>query len=94
LALKRILPDSWVVELQADPGMAWAAIVCQAETPRSQPMFTVCRGSDRVALFVQWIGGSASSAVAFTELWPVLELIPSDIFAFTQTYLATVPAKD
>jgi len=30
-----------------------AAIVYPAETPRSRPMFTVCRWSDRVALFVQ-----------------------------------------
>ena len=93
-AFKRTLPDGWVVELQADPGMAWAAFVYQADAPRSRPMFTVCRWTDRVGLFVQWMDGSASSAVAFAELWPVLELIPNGIFAFTQTQLATVAAKD
>ena len=93
-ALERILPNGWVIELQADPGMAWAAIVYQADAPRSRPMFTVCRWSDRVGLFVQWMNGSAASAVAFTELWPVLELIPNGIFKFTQTHLVTVATKD
>ena len=93
-ALERILPDGWVVELQADAWMAWAAFVYQADAPRSRPVFTICRWDDRVGLFTQWVNGSASSAMAFTELWPVLELVPDGIFAFTLTYLATVLTKD
>ena len=92
-ALKRILPDGWVVELQADPGMAWAAFVYQVDAPRSRPMFAVCRWDDGGGMFVQWVNGAASSALAFTELWPVLELIPNGIFAFMEAHLATVPTR-
>jgi len=92
-ALRTTLPEDWVVELQAVAGMAWAAFVYQADAPRSRPMFTVCRWDDRLGMFVQWMDGSASSAFAFTELWPILDLIASDIFALTQAHLANVPTE-
>lgn len=92
-ALRSSLPEGWVVELKPEAGMAWVAFVFQADAPRSRPMFTVCRWDDRVGLFVQWMNGSASSAAAFTELWPILKLILSDIFASTQAHLATVPTE-
>ncbi len=56
-------------------------------------MFTICRWSDRVGLLAQWMNGSACSATAFTELWPVLELILDSILASMQAHLATVPTK-
>lgn len=56
-------------------------------------MFTICRWHDRMGMFVQWLDGSASSATAFTELWPILELILGRIFAFRQAHLATVPTE-
>ena len=92
-ALRTALPEGWVVELQSDPGMAWVAFVHWADAPRGRPMFTVCRWDDRVGLFAQWMDGSASSAAAFTELWPILELILSGIFASTQGHLTTVPTE-
>jgi len=93
-ALRDALPKGWVVDVQADPAMAWAAFVYQADAPRSRPMFTVCRWDDRVGLFAQWVDGSACSAMAFTELWPILELIRGDVFASTQAHLATVPPEE
>lgn len=93
-ALRNTLPDGWVAELQPEAGMAWAAFVYQAEAPRSSPMFTVCRWDDRAGVLVQWMDGSASSAMAFTELWPILELIQNGIFASMQAHLATVPTED
>lgn len=92
-ALSNTLPEGWVVELQPEAGMAWVAFVYEADAPRSSPMFTVCRWDDRVGMFVQWIDGSASSAMAFTELWAIFELIPNRIFTFTQAHLATVPTE-
>ena len=53
-------------------------------------MFTLCRWSDRVGLFVQWMDGTASSAAAFTDLEPILDLIPSGIFASAEARLTTV----
>jgi len=92
-ALRTALPVGWVAELQPDPGMAWVAFVYRADAPRSRPMFTICRWDERVGLFVQWMNGSASSAMVFTELWPILELILSSIFASTQKNLATVTTE-
>ena len=57
-------------------------------------MFTVCRWSDRVGLLVRWEEGWVCSAAAFTELWPVLELILDGIFTVTQARLATVPTEE
>ena len=91
--LRADLPEGWVVELQANPGMAWAAFVYQADAPRSRPMYTVCRWNDRVGLFTHWMDGSACSALAFTELWPILELILDGVFAATQAHLVTVPTE-
>lgn len=90
-ALKDALPKGWVVELQAGAGMVWVAFVHKAEAPGNRPMFTLCRWSDRVGLFAQWEEGRLCSAAAFTELWPVLEVILDGIFAATQAQLATVP---
>jgi len=90
-ALRDTLPEGWTVELQAGAGMAWAAFVYKADAPRSRPMFTVCRWDDRVGLFARWVDGRTCSAMAFTELWPVLELVLDGVFAATQAHLATVP---
>ena len=92
-ALQDSLPEGWVLEVKAAADMAWVAFVFCAQCPRSRPMFTLCRWSDRVGLFVQWMDGTASSVAAFTDLEPILELIPSDIFASTKRQLATVPAE-
>ena len=92
-ALRDALPEGWVVELQPEAGMAWAAFIYQVDAPRSRPMFTVCRWHDRAGLYARWMDGSASSAMAFTELWPILDLILSGIFAYTQAHLATVPTE-
>ncbi len=92
-ALGDALPAGWVLQLRPDPGMAWVAFVFQADAPRSRPMFTVCRWDNRVGLFVQWMDGSVASAMAFTELWPILDLILSSIFASTQVHLATVTTE-
>lgn len=92
-ALRDTLPEGWVVELQAAAGMAWVAFVHKADAPRSGPMFTVCRWSDRVGLLVRWEEGRVCSAAAFTELWPVLELILEGIFSATQAQMATVPTE-
>ncbi len=92
-ALRSILPEGWVAELRADAGMAWVAFVYDAEAPRSRPMFTVCRWEDRVGLLAQWMNGAACSATAFTELWPILELVLDGILASLQEHLAIVPTK-
>ena len=92
-ALRTILPEGWVAELQADAGMAWVAFIYDAEAPRSRPMFTVCRWDDRVGVFAQWMNGSACSATTFTELEPILELVLYGIFDSMQAHLATMPAE-
>ncbi len=92
-ALRTILPEGWVAELQADAGMAWVAFIYDAGAPRSRPMFTVCRWDDRVGLLAQWMNGAACSATAFTELWPILELVLDGILVSLQAHPATVPAE-
>jgi len=52
-------------------------------------MFSICRWDDGVGLFTQWMNGSACSAMAFTELWPILELILNDTSACPPVQLAT-----
>jgi len=74
-ALSTTLPEGWVMELRPEAGMAWVVFVYEADAPRNSPMFTVCRWDDGVGMFAQWMDGSASSAMAFTELRPILELI-------------------
>ena len=91
--LSNTLPEGWVMERQSQAGMAWVAFVYNADAPRSSPMFTICRWHDREGMFVQWLDGSASSATAFTELWPTLDPILNRIFAFTQAHLANVPTE-
>lgn len=56
-------------------------------------MFIVCRWSDRVGLLVDWVNGSAPSTVIFAELWSILDIIKSGIFAFTQARLANVSTE-
>jgi len=92
-ALRSTLPKGWVVELQAEAGMAWVAFIYDANAPRSRPMFTVCRWDDRVGLLAQWMNGAACSATAFTELWPIVELVLDGVFAAMQAHLATVPTQ-
>ncbi len=79
------------MEFKADVEMAWTAFIYCEDAPRSRPLFIVCRWSDHMGLFVQWMDGSAASAIVFTELSPVLDLIPSGIFACAEARLATVP---
>ena len=90
-ALRDTLPEGWAVELKVNAGMAWVAFIHKADAPWSGPMFTVCRWHDRVGLFAQWPDDCSCSAVAFTELWPVLEQILDGIIAATQAQLTTVP---
>jgi len=92
-ALRTTLPEGWVAELQADAGMAWVAFIYDADAPRSRPMFTVCRWDDRVGLLAQWMNGAACSATAFTELWPILELVLDGILVSLQAHPATVPTR-
>jgi len=90
-ALKRSLPKSWVVELRPDPDSVWVAFVYQADAHSNSPLFIVCRRDDRVGLFVQWMGEAPPATMAFTNLWPTLEVISSSVFAFLQVSLVTVP---
>ncbi len=57
-------------------------------------MFAIHRWDDRVGLLVRRMNGCASSAMAFAELWPVLELVLDGIFAAAQARLATVPTGE
>ncbi len=77
--LKDNLPAGWVVDFEANAGMAWVAFVYCAEAPRSKPMFTVCRWIDRLGLLAQWMDGTAYSAFAFEELEPVTSFILAGI---------------
>jgi len=92
-ALRTTLPEGWVAELRADAGMAWVALIYDADAPRSRPMFTVCRWDDRVGLLAQWMNSAACLATAFTELWPILELVLDGILVSLQTHPATVPTR-
>ncbi len=87
------LPEGWMLEVQADVAMAWVAFVFCTDCPRNRPLFTVCRWSDRTGLFVQWMDGTASSAAAFTDLEPIMDLIPNGIFATAEARLATVSTE-
>ena len=92
-ALKRSLPEGWVVELRPNPDAVWVAFVYQADAHRSSPLFTVCRRDDRVGLFVQWMGEAPPATMVFTNLWPTLEFILQSVFAFLQVSLVTVPTE-
>ena len=92
-ALRDALPEGWIVELRPEAGTAWTAFIYCNDDSRDNPIFTVCHLGDRVGWFAQWMNGAASSATTFTELWPILELILSRIFAFRQAHLATVPTE-
>ncbi len=87
------MPEGWVAELRAEIGMVWVAFIYDADAPRSQPMFTICRFSDHTGLFAQWMNGRVFQPIAFAELWPVLELVLDGIFAAMQVRRATVPAE-
>ena len=91
-ALRRNLPDGWVVDVQAGGGMVWSAAVYCASTLSSGPQFTICGWISCVGLVVHWMDGSAVSAVTFAELEPVVALIPNAIFVGALAHLATVPA--
>ncbi len=81
-ALRNALPEGWIVELRQEGGMAWTAFIYCADTPRSNPMFTVCHLGDGVSWLAEWMNGVASSAKTFRELGPILDLILSGIFAY------------
>ena len=83
--LSSMLPHDWTLELKADVEMAWIAIVYCPDAPRSRPLFTMCRWSDRTGLFVRWKEEFVSSASAFTELQPVIGQVLSGIFASADT---------
>jgi hypothetical protein len=88
--LKDRLPDGWMIAFEADAEMAWLALVYCAEAPRSEPLFTICRWTDRLGLLVQWMNGAACSASVFEELDPVMGSVLSTIFTFAETHQATV----
>jgi hypothetical protein len=92
-ALMDNMPPGWAVDFAVDAGMKWAAFVHRADDPRNGPLFTVCRWPDRVGLFVRWTDGSGSVVAVLKDLSPVLNLIPSGIFAFSAARLATVRAE-
>ena len=56
-------------------------------------MFTICRWDDRVGLLAQWVNGEACSAMAFTELEPILELVLDGILTSMQPHPVAVPNK-
>jgi hypothetical protein len=89
-ALTDNLPGGWKVNIQADANMAWVAFVHRADDPQGRPLFTVCRWTDCVGLFVQWGDRSVPSFVTCTELRPILDMIPRNIFTFAAGSLATV----
>lgn len=91
-SVKDNLPEGWVVDFEADADMAWIAFVYCAEAPRSRPMFTVCRWSDRLGLLAQWMDGTACSAFAFDDLEPVTSFILSGILEFAEESHAIVLA--
>ena len=88
-ALGSMLPHDWNLELKADVEMAWIAVIYCMDAPRSRPLFTICRWSDRTGLFARWKGEVMSSATAFTELQPVIGQVLSGVFACANTQ----PAK-
>lgn len=92
-ALKRSLPEGWLVELRPDPDIVWVAFVYQADASRSSPLFIVCRRDNRVGLFMQWMGEAPPATMVFTNLWPTLELISRSVFAFMHMSLVTVPTE-
>lgn len=92
-ALQDSLPEGWMLEVKANADMAWVAFVFCAQCPSRRPMFTLCRWSDRLGLFVQWMDGTASSAATFTDLEPILDLIPNGIFAATEKQLVTMSTE-
>jgi len=84
------MPAGWGVNFALDAGMEWAAFIHRADDPRNGPLFTVCRWTDRVGLFVRWREGSTSSIIVSTELSDVLDLSSHGIFAFSAACLTTV----
>ena len=76
--------------LRGLPGMAWAAFVHKADASRNELMFAIHRWDNRVGLLVRRMSGCAFSAMAFAELWPVLD----GISAAAQARLATVPTGE
>lgn len=93
-ALRHNLPDGWVVDVQADAGMAWSAAVYRASTLGGGPQFTICGWSACIGLIVHWIDGSGFSAITFAELEPIVDLIPSAVFMGALARLATAPPMD
>jgi len=90
--MKDGLPEGWMIDFEADPEMAWLALVYFADDPRNKPLFTVCRWPDRVGLLVQWMDGIACSARAFEDLESVTSSVLSTIFEFAEARQATVGA--
>jgi hypothetical protein len=91
-SMKDNLPEGWVVDFEADADMAWIAFVFCAEAPRSRPMFTVCRWSDRLGLLAQWMDGTACSAFAFHDLEPVTSFILDGISEYADAHQVNVRA--
>lgn len=92
-ALMDSMSPGWALDFAVDGGMKWAAFTHRADNPRNGPLFTVCRWADRVGLSVRWIDGSGSLIAVLKGLSPVLNLIPSGIFALSAAHLATVRAE-
>jgi hypothetical protein len=87
------LPPEWVIEVEMLPDLDWAATVHRGEVPMSEMlMFVVFRWPGHAICSTHWMDGSQSVMDGSPALAPVLDMIPSAIFAGAGGYLAMVEA--
>ena len=92
--LESKLPPEWVIEVETMPEFDWVATVHQGEVSLSETlMFVVFRWPGRALCLTRWMDGSTSAVDSFAELAPVLDHIPSGIFAGAKARLANVKAE-
>ena len=91
--LEAKLPPGWGVEVEKEPGAGWCATVTGPDGPLMEPVFIICQLRGHSSLFVRWMDGSTLSTYASPALAPVLDTIPSGIFAGAEARLATVHAE-